>query len=408
MRSKKNKGVVLITTILIASILIIIAIPYISRVASEYRLMSKMYKSTLALNLAEAGIERAIWEICYNNSDFSGWVYSNEANIQTWAISNAAFKNTAGKTVGYYDLAVSLPVGTTTRTIVSTAYVPGKSSPDATKKITVNYAGGQYHFTNAIAAAGSNPSITVSGNVIVDSYDSSVGPYGNPNQTNTRQGNIQTNGPINLTGNAYIYGNANPGPSYPFSGNPPVSGSYATLSAPISVNPIPAATVNAARTTNNNSNITVTSDGNTTAYAGGDVLSVSSNDILTLAGGTYYFTSMSVSGNAQISVSGSSIIYVDGGNVSVSGNGIVNSGTPLNLALYSTGNNVTLSGNSAYIGTVYAPDATVRVSGNDNFYGAIVCGSSVDTGNASIHFDLALINAPQVVDNDRIISWLEE
>jgi Tfp pilus assembly protein PilX len=400
----KNKGIVLVAALLIATILIIITLPYISRVAGEYKMMSKMYNSTLALDLAEAGVERAIWEICYDNSLFPGWTYT-PGNPQKWSILNVAFKNLNGNNIGYYDITVSLPSGTTTQTIVSTGYVPTKNNPDATKKITATYAGGQYHYTNSIAAAGPNPSITMSGNTKTDSYDSSLGSYAS--QPHTKQGNIQTNGPINLSGNVYVNGNANPGPSYPFTGKPPVSGSYATLSAPISVNPIPSATINNAQTNNNNSNITITSGGKTTPYTGGNVLTVSGNNTLTLSGGTYYFTSINISGNAQVNINGASIIYMDGGNITASGNGIVNNGNPANLGIYSTGSSINLSGNSAYVGTVYAPNATVTVSGNENFYGAIVCGKSVDTGNASIHFDLALMNANPVTTNNRITSWLE-
>ena len=407
---KKNKGIVLVITLLIASILIIIALPYIARVATEYRLMSKMSNSTLALNLAEAGIERGIWEKIYNNSAFTGWTpLPNE----TWRILNVPFKNTGGNIIGYYDVTVSPFTGPTTELIVSTAYVPNKNKPDATKKITITYAGGPYHFTNAIVAASSDPSvipsITMSGNVKTDSYDSSVGAYGSKLQTDTKRGNIQTNGPINLSGNAYVNGNANPGPDHPFNTNPPVSGSHATLSAPVTLSPVPSDTINAAKNSNSNGNITITHNGKTTPYTGVNVLNASGNDIITLLGGTYYFTSINVSGNAQVNVNGSSVIFVDGGDTLISGNGIVNSGTPLNLGIYSTGSNVTLSGNSSYVGTVYAPSATVSLSGNDNFYGAVVCGKSVDTGNASIHFDLSLVNnAVQIVTNNGITSWLEE
>jgi hypothetical protein len=121
---------------------------------------------------------------------------------------------------------------------------------------------------------------------------------------------------------------------------------------------------------------------------------------------------MSVSGNAQIVVNGPSIIYVNAGNISVSGNGIVNNGSPQNLGIYSTGSSVNLSGNAAYVGTVYAPVATVTLSGNENFYGSIVCGKSIDSGNASIHFDVALRNFTPPFGgpppSNRATSWVEQ
>jgi hypothetical protein len=404
----KRNGFALVASLLTVSVLVVIALPYVAGTVTEYNLMSKMLGSSLAVDLAEAGADRAIWEICYNNSAFSGWTSTNLSGNQTWTISNVPFGNTAGNAIGYYDVSVSLPGGTTTQTITSTAYIPTKAAPKVTKKVVVTYAGGQYHFTNAIAAAGSNPSIVIGGSVRVDSYDSSVGPYGSPLQTDTRRGNIAANGPITMGGSAYVYGDARPGPNNPFHSRPRVSGSYATLSAPITVNPIPASTINAARSANNNGNITVTSGTTTTAYTGGTSLYVGGSNVLTIPGGTYYFTSMVITGNARVNVTGPSTIYVDGGAITIAGSGVVNGGVPANLGIYSTGSSIVMAGNSAYIGTIYAPSASVTIGGSENFYGAIVCGSSVDGGNASIHFDLALLNATTAPANYRATSWLEQ
>jgi hypothetical protein len=284
--------------------------------------------------------------------------------------------------------------------------VPTKASPAETKKVVVVYAGGQYHFTNAIAAAGNNPSITMSGQAFTDSYNSTIGPYGSPLQTVTNQGNIQTNGPITLSGQAYVNGNANPGPNYPFSGTPPVSGSYATLSAPITVSPV----VIPPGPYNNNNIVIVNNKGEETPYNGGSSLSYNGSDPLKIPGGTYYFDSINITGNAQVIVTGPSIIYV-GGNVLISGKGVINgtaNNSPANLGIYATGNDINLSGQSAYYGTVYAPNATVTLTGQTDLYGAIVCGSSVDAGQASIHYDLALANATTAPANYRATSWMEQ
>jgi len=61
--SHNDRGFVLVMTLLFASLLVILIVPYISRVSTEYNLMSKMCNSNIAFNVAEAGIERAIWEI---------------------------------------------------------------------------------------------------------------------------------------------------------------------------------------------------------------------------------------------------------------------------------------------------------------------------------------------------------
>jgi hypothetical protein len=379
-------------------------------VATEYKLTTKALRSDLAIDIAEAGVERGIWEICYNNMAFPGWSYANPSGNQTWAVSNVPFRNTNNNIVGYYDTSVHLPSGTLTYTITSTAYTPSKTSADETKKVVVTYAGGKYHFTNAIASAGQNPSIKISGQAFTDSYDSRTGPYGSPLQTETMRGDIQCNGPIIFSGQGHVNGSANPGPNYPFSGTPPVTGSYATLSAPISVNPIPESTMDNAEHHNNNSNMTITgNDGTVTPYTGGHALSLSSHVTLTMPGGVYYFTSINITGEPAVVVTGPSVIYVDGGNIVISGQGIINStGAPASLGIYSTGSDVNLSGQSAYYGTIYAPAASVTLTGQTDLYGAIVCGSSVDTGQASIHFDLALADTANAPPNYRVLSWMEQ
>jgi hypothetical protein len=128
-----------------------------------------------------------------------------------------------------------------------------------------------------------------------------------------------------------------------------------------------------------------------------------------MPGGIYYFTSINISGDTSVSVTGPSTIYVDGGNVVISGQGVINgSSQPANLGIYSTGSSINLSGQSAYYGTIYAPTAAVTLTGQTDLYGAIVCGSSVDTGQASVHFDLALARANQAPANYRATSWMEQ
>jgi len=207
-----------------------------------------------------------------------------------------------------------------------------------------------------------------------------------------------------LSGNAYVNGNANPGPSYPFIGIPPVSGSYGTLQAPFTVDSIPASSLSSASATNNNSNIIY--DPKYPPLNGTNLL-VSGQQSITLPGGTYYFTSMQVEGQATINITGPSTIYVDGGNINISGQGIVNNSQPKDLLLYSTGSTINLAGQAAFCGAIYAPTASVKLSGQENLYGAIVCGTDVDSGQAAIHFDLDLLNVVPVFSSNRVTSWQE-
>jgi hypothetical protein len=392
-KDEGRKGFVLVTAILIISILIIILTPYIARVSTEYRLMSKIYNSTAALDLAEAGIERGIWEVKYNGSAFTGWTTTVAGDgSKTSTLNVNGFQTSSGRAIGDYTVVVWTSPDETSSTTTATGYVPNRNAIDEKRIIKVAFS--RHNFSKAVVGLGN---ITMSGQAKTDSYNSTLGSYAS--QPHTENGDMITNGSINLSGQAYIHGDANPGPGHPFSGHPNVSGSYGTLAATFTVDPIPAETINAARDSNSNANIVPPITGTS--------LSVSGSDVVTLPGGTYYFTSISVSGQAGINVTGPSTIYVDGGNVSISGQGIVNNGVPKNLLLYSTGNNISLSGQAAFTGAIYAPSATVTLTGQENLYGSITCGTNVDSGQAAIHFDLDLMNVTPVFADNKVTSWQE-
>jgi hypothetical protein len=396
-----KKAFVLVASLLFSSILVILVLPYVARITTEYQLMTKIYSSTAALDLAEAAVERGLWEIAHNSCTFSGWATTFDgSNNQTSSTTANGVKTASNNVIGDYDVTAWISADGLTAVVTGVGYVPNRARPDATRRVKVSYA--RHNFGKAVIGLNG---ITMTGQAKTDSYNSALGPYAS--QTPGQQGDIASNGAITLSGQAKVNGDANPGAGYPFSGTPNVTGSYGTLQAPLTVDPIPTATVTAAATTNNNSNITVTTGGTTVPYTGGTNLSVSGSSVITLPGGTYYFTSVSVTGQAAINITGPSTVYVDGGSISVSGQGIVNNGQPRNLLLYSTGSSINLSGQSAFSGAIYAPAATVTLTGQDNLYGAIVCGTNVDSGQAKIHFDLDLMNVTPVFSSNRVSSWQE-
>ena len=126
-----RNGFVEITMLVVTSILIIMTIPFISRVVTEYKLMAKIYKSTAALDLAEAGIERALWELNYNSSTFSGWTSSTQGTVTTRIIDCNSFQAAGSTVIGDYTVSVvtdsSIP---TEATITCTGYVPSRTDTD--------------------------------------------------------------------------------------------------------------------------------------------------------------------------------------------------------------------------------------------------------------------------------------
>jgi len=92
-------------------------------------------------------------------------------------------------------------------------------------------------------------------------------------------------------------------------------------------------------------------------------------------------------------------VYMAGATTSISGNGIVNdTAQAKNFAYYGLPSNTTinLTGNGAFYGTIYAPQADFNLKGGgkssiDDFTGASITKTTTMTGNFNFHYDESLI-----------------
>lgn len=433
---RDRKGFVLVLSLLTTTVLLALIIPYVSRVVTDYGLTSKIYNSTAAIDLAEAGIERALWEIIWNNNTFSGVTpvpSYDENNVLTgysYPITVNSFRNSSNEIVGDYDVNAWLSIDGRNATIVGTGYVPGRTRYDSKKTIKVTYV--KNNFSRAVGASGIG-GITLGKNSIVDSYDSDNGTYADTHANS--DGNIATNGPIVIPNNTHVYGDANPGEDYPFASQPAgVSGSWGTLQAPLAYDPIPSEVLS----TEKASGLAAPGHGVITESETGSYTRADDNLVvnktITLTGGNYYFKSITVNNQGNINVTGQATIYVDGGNIlfntqadmnisaktafyvdggniTIETQGDINTlGVPKNLVIYSTGTNITLITQTDFYGAIYAPNAlvslTARTAGGE-MYGAIACDSFVSGTNTGVHFDKALLRESPIFLNSRVSSWQE-
>ena len=125
-----------------------------------------------------------------------------------------------------------------------------------------------------------------------------------------------------------------------------------------------------------------------------------------------YFTgSFHISGSAFVYITpGSSLTLYLAGDSQLSGGGIVNgTGFATNCAYFGLPScvNIDNTGSSDFTGTIYAPQADVKLSGGGsavaNFVGAVVAKSVTMTGNYRFHYDESLcgnFNRPPVANND--------
>ena len=425
-----RKGFVLVLALLTTSVLLILMIAYILRVVADYRFTAKIYNSTVAFDLAEAGAERALWEIVHNSSLFSGWSSGTDSEgnpVRT--ISVSSFATSDGSIKGDYDVSVSIP-DAMTATITSVGYVPRKLSYDSKRTVRVSYA--KHNFNLAIGASGDD-GIALGTQGKIDSYNSANGTY-SATHTNSN-GNISTNGPINFGTQARVWGDAHPGAAHPFPSHPSnVSGAWGTLQAPLVIDPIPQSALDAVcfPAGNSNSNIIKGNPADPSPLVG-NALTLGTQKTVTLPGGTYYFSSITLGTQARMTVTGPSIIYVDGGNVSVGtqadlninagvqttfyiagGNiavstqgDINNLGAPKNLMIYSTGNIINLTTQTDLFAAIYAPNAAVNLTTQGDIFGSIMCKSFISSTQAGVHFDMDLLNVSPVFASSGVNYWQE-
>jgi hypothetical protein len=87
-------------------------------------------------------------------------------------------------------------------------------------------------------------------------------------------------------------------------------------------------------------------------------------------------------------------IYMEGTSTTIKGNGFINPGSSTNVAYYGlpTNTSIEISGNAAFNGLIYAPEANMILSGggsnNEDCSGAFVCNSIKLNGNFNFHDDL--------------------
>src|SRR3989338_2264942 len=371
-----NRGSVFIIIFLAIMVLSLLGGAMFWRTISE-RSSAKVYKeSTQAFWLAEAGAQRALWEINGNGS-WDNWTdCDDEDNCKE--LAKGVYDNYEVRIEGF---------GGRNPEITSTGYGPSDSYY---REIKVTLEGsGLFSY----AAFGDN-SVTLGGNGATDSYNSSDGAYGGENIGSN--GDVGTNGDeegaVTVNGeNAQVNGDAATGPEGTIEGEENITGSKThDNNVELSAVSIPSEL----SSLSDSGDMHLSNDDDSDALSAGDYQFSSiqiSGGTLTLSGTVrIYLTdshSLNISGGGSLVVNGQLELYV-AGDCNVGGSGIVNdSGLPSNLVIYSTYessgecNGFTLSGNSAFYGAVYAPNANLKVSGDGDIYGALVGKTATVTGN---------------------------
>jgi hypothetical protein len=245
----------------------------------------------------------------------------------------------------------------------------------------------------------------------VDSYDSTAGTYASQmvngsgsNAWANDEGNVGSNGNVEVKQNAIVMGAATPGETSTISvvGNATVSGSTANATSAVVFPPIVLPVIPST------GNMTFAAD--TTLASGSyhfDTTVVNTGKTVTVTGpATLVFDSFELKSNSNFlvdSTNGPVEIYV-------LNNFILNSGTMIRSLDYDPRDvsinllsdniidpavviildNLAFDSNAKLYGTIYGPDARVKLDSNFEVFGAIIAEEVVLASNSRVHYDEAL------------------
>ncbi len=411
-KSRSEQATVLFVTLIVTAILGATLAGYLRLVSTQNYSVARSQAWNRAIPVLEAGIEEAMAQIS-KGTDLTSMLNNG------WTMSGGFYvKN---RSLGAGDRFETRISAATPPVIESTGFVkiPLENNEFVARRVRVTTQGGAM-FMKAMVARGQ---INLNGNnIATDSFDSenplySTGGMYDPNKRRDN-GDVATNsGLVNSlnVGNADIYGHVSTGPggsvsvgsnggagslAWHAAGNHGIEPGYSSddmnvsfpdVTAPYAIG-LPPAPGNVGGTNYNY----VLSNGDysmsSLSMSGG-----ANNRMLITGNARLYVTgNVSLSGSSSIVIApgGSLKLYVAGASTSLGGNGVVNgSAKATNFSYFGLPSNtsVSFSGNAAFTGTIYAPNAALSLGGGGNnsydFVGASVSNTVQMNGHFKFHYD---------------------
>ncbi|MEZ5275282.1 MAG: hypothetical protein R3F07_02740 [Opitutaceae bacterium] len=401
-----RRGSVLLVTMILTLGLAIFLGSYVKMAMGSYQLSTRSFYSNSCLNLAEAGLEEALFAL--NNSDWTGWTANSGHMNRTISGINLGSGNTGQIRVRVFDYATD-----PSPRIVSEGLANLNSGPALRKQVEITVSRKSF-FANGIVAKD-----TVEfkgGNAYVDSFDSSDpaastgGLYDfAKRKDNGSVGSVLVTSDAVSISNAEIWGYVATGGSAPTVGsNGKIHGADTPSGVDVDTNRIrtdftasfDSVTAPGSFTaiyTNVSGNITLGTLGSATTIK---ATSISNNNgqVTQFAGDVTLVVSgdIDIKGDFVVGATSSLTVYV-AGDVDIGGNGVMNlTGLSEKLILYGTNptsQTIKLHGNGAAHAAIFAPNADLELKGGGSsgvFVGAAVVKTAFINGNFEFHYDEAL------------------
>jgi len=393
-----EKGFVLPVGLMFLAIISILGATAVTITTTDLKIGRNYKNSVQAFYLAEAEINHAQGFLKQNISDWNNYKAS-----QTLPISPMLSTGNYTITIGDPDSAS----GNNRRKIESTV----TTSTGASAEIEV-VLDPQYFSPFSYAAFGDEWVDISGGHAYTDSYDSSDASW--TGEGNMQNGDVGTNSIDNGdlgVGNGSIYGDAIVGTG----GDPNTvitSGPHGNITGSETVLPEPFPMPSVTDPGHEISIGAISSSQTISVDTRVDSISLASRRTITISGDVVLYVDgdIHISGQAKIDIPvGSSLTIYVSGTTHMAGQSIVNQNAkPENLIIYGTDNcsNVHFSGQTAFYGAIYAPEADFDFSGQADIFGSIICNTVDISGQGSIHYDEHLNDLGNgAVSDFNVISW---
>lgn len=413
----------MLTALVLAAVTAVIASSFLFRAAQEARLATRSFFQSVALNLAEAGIEEGLYAANTSGlTDANGWtlVSGATADYAKTITAGLNFQQATGEIYVRVDAGDALaPV------VIAAGVIRIPQQPVMVKQLRV-VGGKRRLWSNGLVV---KDTLTFSGETSIDSYDSSLGVY-DAALNRSDQATVATVStaldPILVGSNTSIYGYVATGAADPVVGT---DGRIYGSTTPIGT------LVDTSRIrhdfTANLPDVTAPSGTAISLSAISTTITLPRAGDTVGANGRYLYTtpSVNIAGAASISVTGPVDLIVTGdisvtgeasvsltgalspslniycpGTIALAGTGMVNgTNNPANVTLWGTApstgtQTIKAGGSGSFTGTIYAPNAAVTLNGNAGTSGAVIAKSAVIGGNGQFHYDIQLAGIPAALD----------
>ena len=289
----------LVISYLVIMVITILGAVFVIRTIGESRMTQKYAMTSQAFWLADAGVQKATWEL--NHNSCAGMVQCGSATACSSCTSCGGGNKCVAGTLslnGDYDLTLD----NNNTVVTSTGSFPSRSATNKTQRTIQMTIGNNSLFTYAAFAQGS---LVINNNALIDSYDSSLGLYGGANKFSN--GDVGSNGTtagiITIDNNAIVKGDASTGVGGSISGNPGQVTGTVTHSNNVTLNSV---IVPSSLTGLSNSGSITTSNNGSTAINAGD----------------YKYSNIDLANGSTLTVNGTVNLYLTGATSLTTGNNV--------------------------------------------------------------------------------------